>query len=345
MGQAIAAIVVGEGVGPAQPLFFGGPERKEGVAFYLQIGQHLGVEHHRDRARGVVVCAFVRATAGWAAGWSDVHVAAHALDAGIVAAVLPRDDVQRLRLRGVEVVGDAEHVGAVTKALKVALEVGRATLVGRVAGTHPSVVVASTLGGRSSVDHGVAGDVIHLLEPFLAVDDGCPVLNGQGEHRLPTVLVVDRQFHRLGVRRGEQVEGQAVALHRHGAVQIHRSVHEQKDVVGGGRKAEALADEQQVMPLAKADGGFGGGEPVDGQGRVGVDDLFLRGAADAARHWSQHHEGHEQQCGTHLRQHHALVECPVPKDFAMSSGRPMTSRQGVDTPGQHASGYGEVVII
>ena len=242
-------------------------------------------------------------------------------------------------------VGDAEHVGAVTEALKVSLEICRSTLIGGICRAHPPVVVASALGGGPSVNHRIASDVIHLLEPFLAVDDWCPVFDGQGEHGLPAVLIVNRQFDHLGVGRGQQAEGQAVTVDRHGAVQIHRPVHEQEHVVGGGRKAEPLADEQQVMPLAKADGGFGGGEPVDGQGRVGVDDFLFRGATDAARHWSQHHEHHEQQCGTHLRQHHRLVECPVPKDFAMSSGWPMTSRQDGDTPSQHASGYGEVVII
>ena len=40
-----------------------------------------------------------------------------------------------------------------------------------------------------------------------------------------------------------------------------------------------------------------------------------------------------------------MVECPVPKDFAMSLERPMTSRRGDDTPNHHACGYGEVVII
>ena len=94
MGKAVAAIVVGERVGAAQPLFFGGPKRKEGVAFHLQIGQHLGVEHHRDRASGVVVRAFVGTAAGGSGRGHDVHVAAHALNAGVVAALFPGDDVQ-----------------------------------------------------------------------------------------------------------------------------------------------------------------------------------------------------------------------------------------------------------
>ena len=92
--KAVAAIVVGKGVGSAEPLFFGGPQGEEGVAFHLQIGQYLGVEHHRDRACGVVVGAFVGATARGSGRGHDVHVTAHALNAGVVTALFPRDDVQ-----------------------------------------------------------------------------------------------------------------------------------------------------------------------------------------------------------------------------------------------------------
>ena len=251
----------------------------------------MGIEHDGDRSGRVVVGTLVSTSAGRTAGWGDVHVSTHPLDASVAfGAVLPSNDVQALRLRWVVVVQHSHQRSPVAQPLKVTVEERGSPLKGRVAGSHPAVDVAAAL--SAVVAH--AEDVPHAFQPFLAADDGGAVGDLHLDGLLDAIALGDGKGGAVDIGRGQQTARHGTRLANGDNTVPNQRVVDEDERVHGHAQTRVFTAEDEVVPCTGRHGDVARVLPVDEQHLLDGDRFHLL-FPDATGQRGQQHQHHQQQ--------------------------------------------------